>query len=359
MAVNTDRRIKLSWACSRFILGQTDGIRVRIEVECAEGVDTRIFAYLMGPLDPVAGVRAGSFSHVCSATDLEEFPAEEPTPGNVPEWFRLSYVDVLLRSEIEAQAFIEDVRSDVRMLKVSLDAIDVTQPTGDEDVGGDGTCPGDPASSSSSSSAAPETPESSSESLGSLQFAVSTGSIEQNVGSYGALWTSIGSGAGSPVGNSDDGASNRSSVALAGGLISRLLLIRGFDFNDLVPADAQIDGIAVRLFIRRAPAESSSSSAASESSEAPQDLPKLFLLQLYHPDRGLVGENKAQNDVLDGPTWSELDFGGTTDLWDEVWTAAALRRGDFGVGVIVGSDDEAPEAVVEVDGVEITVYYRE
>ena len=62
---------------------------------------------------------------------------------------------------------------------------------------------------------------------------------------------------------------------------------------------------------------------------------------------------------MTGPEWAEIEFGGPSDLWDEVWTAAALRRGDFGVGLIVGSDDEAAEATVEVDGVEITVFYRE
>jgi hypothetical protein len=47
-----------------------------------------------------------------------------------PEWFRLNYVDVLLRSRAEVNAFIRDVVEDVQRLKTTLDTADTLLPGG-------------------------------------------------------------------------------------------------------------------------------------------------------------------------------------------------------------------------------------
>lgn len=125
------RRIKLTWTVSRYLAGDgTDGIRVRIEATNAALMPNKVFAYLMAPLRPGQTTGTGAFDHVCSPTDLEEYPEDEPTPNSRPAWFRLNYVDVLLRSRAEVKAFIRDVAEDVQRLKKTLDVIDVMLPGG-------------------------------------------------------------------------------------------------------------------------------------------------------------------------------------------------------------------------------------
>lgn len=131
----TGRRIHLTWAVSRFNFENTDGVRVRITASGAEQMPNKIFAYLLLPLKPGAGARVGAFSHICSPTDLEEYPEDEPISGHRPEWFRLDYVDVHLRSRSEAKRLIQDVYDDVQSLKNTLDLMDTLLPGGDVWVG--------------------------------------------------------------------------------------------------------------------------------------------------------------------------------------------------------------------------------
>jgi len=135
-----DHKLHAQWASSRYSINQTDGIRVRIEIACAEGVDPEVFAYCMSNYNVVTGERTGRFSHVCSTADLAEYPIGAPITGEIPEWFRLNYVDVFLRSPIEAAAFVEDVFSDLRMLRYSLARQDTLIPGGSEEIGGELVC---------------------------------------------------------------------------------------------------------------------------------------------------------------------------------------------------------------------------
>lgn len=144
MAANPDRRIKIRWTTSRYVWQKHDGIRVRFDVVEAVEMADRIFAFRMRPMNPKTGRYAGFFSHVCSPPDLAEYPEDEPRVGDSPQWFRLAYVDVLIRSREEADAFITDVKADVCRLKRTLDIMDTLEPTGEA------TC-GDFDSSSSSS----------------------------------------------------------------------------------------------------------------------------------------------------------------------------------------------------------------
>jgi hypothetical protein len=130
------RRVKLSWSVSRYNYQNTDGVRVRIEATDAELMPDKVFAYLLLPMKPAAGEREGAFSHVCSPTDLSEYPEDEPIAGQRPEWFRLNYVDVHLRSRSEAKRFIQDVTDDVNSLKNTLDLMDTLLPGGEVWIGG-------------------------------------------------------------------------------------------------------------------------------------------------------------------------------------------------------------------------------
>jgi hypothetical protein len=164
-----DHKLHAQWASSRYSVNQTDGIRVRIEIACAEGVDAEVFAYCMSNYAVLTGERAGRFSHVCSTADLAEYPIGAPIVGEIPEWFRLSYVDVFLRSPIEAAAFVEDVFSDLRMLQYSLARQDTLIPGGVEQIGGELPCGSSSSASSmlSSASSVPSSASSDSSSSGS------------------------------------------------------------------------------------------------------------------------------------------------------------------------------------------------
>ena len=136
MALTTSsRRIKLTWQVSRYNYHATDGIRVRITATNANLMPNKIFAYLLLPLKPGETGQLGAFDHVCSPTDLEEYPEDDPIPNDRPAWFRLSYVDVLLRSRAEVDAFIKDVAEDVQRLKATIDLADTLLPGGQLWVG--------------------------------------------------------------------------------------------------------------------------------------------------------------------------------------------------------------------------------
>lgn len=127
----TPRNIHIEWSVSRQYYNDIDGIRVRIEATEANLMPTKIFAYQMMPLKPGSMEQVGAFDHVCSAVDLEEYPEDEPIENSRPAWFRLNYVDVLLRSREETREFINSVLEDVQILKNTLDI------TGELLTGGD------------------------------------------------------------------------------------------------------------------------------------------------------------------------------------------------------------------------------
>lgn len=131
------RRIKLDWSVSPYNFHGTDGIRVRIEATSAELMPAKVFAYLLMPMRPAAGEREGAFSHVCSPTDLAEYPEDDPIAGQRPEWYRLNYIDVHLRSRYEAKRLIQDVTDDVQRLKSTLDLMDTLLPGGSVWIGGE------------------------------------------------------------------------------------------------------------------------------------------------------------------------------------------------------------------------------
>lgn len=131
----SDRAIRLSWEVSRYIYHDTDGIRVRITADNAVMMPNKIFAYLTLPLKPGEGAPVGAFDHVCSPVDLEEYPEDEPVPGHRPAWFRLNYVDVMLRSRTEVYEFIRDVVEDVKRLKATLNLTDNLMPGGEVWIG--------------------------------------------------------------------------------------------------------------------------------------------------------------------------------------------------------------------------------
>ena len=129
------RRIKLSWWQSRCLVNRDDGIRLRVEASSAEGLPDKIFAYQLLPTSPVTMARAGVFDHVCSPTDLEEYPEDAPLAHQQPAWFRLSYVDVLVRSWAAVQLHRQHLHDDVAVLLTTLNRMDDLEFASEEWVG--------------------------------------------------------------------------------------------------------------------------------------------------------------------------------------------------------------------------------
>ena len=131
----TPRNIHLEWAVSRYDINDIDGIRIRITATEANNMPTKIFAYQMLPVKPGGAQSVAAFDHVCSSVDLEEYPEDEAVPNSRPAWFRLNYVDVMVRSREEAREFINSVLEDVKILKNTLDTADELLPGGDTWIG--------------------------------------------------------------------------------------------------------------------------------------------------------------------------------------------------------------------------------
>lgn len=89
----------------------------------------------MQPVKPGSTQQIAAFDHVCSSVDLEEYPEDEAVPNSRPAWFRLNYVDVMVRSREEAREFINSILEDVQLLKNTLDIADNLLPGGDAWIG--------------------------------------------------------------------------------------------------------------------------------------------------------------------------------------------------------------------------------
>lgn len=110
------------------VVGRDDGIRIRLDVEEPTGITPKLFAYRLLPLNANTGESLGHFSHVCSPVDIAEYPEDAPGVDDSPPWFRLEFVDVLVRSWAEADNFKASVLSDLRRLKTTIARVQTLLP---------------------------------------------------------------------------------------------------------------------------------------------------------------------------------------------------------------------------------------
>lgn len=340
------RGLRLRWACSYYRLGRDDGIRVRFDVVASTGLSSRIFAYRMRPVSPVDR-REGFFSHICSPVDLAEYPEDAPVEGDSPEWFRLPYVDVLVRSVTEAENFVQAVREDARRLVATLRQTDTLMPGSEETVG---TVADDDSESSSASPEDPDTPE-----YGPVTFAEAVGTLVQTV-PPGEDWTHDAGGAGTEIGDSDSSEGvigvGRSVITLQPDQVSQLLLVQGFDFSG-IPPDARITGLTASVYIRDLQADDS-----GPASLPAEDCSRLCFLALQ---TGQPGDyvNKAQHDCLPGPLWGQIAAGGVSDLWGLSQVPGSVARdGMLGLRLGVDNPSDIPRQI-EVDGVRLQIAFQE
>jgi len=158
---------------SREVHDNTDGIRIRVEVIDACGCPTKIFRYLARPLNPTTGTIVGNFNGVCSPTDVAEMPEDAPAPNAEPPWYRLDYVDLLLRSYHEVNDLWDRLFEELVAFKDTLDIMNDLEGLDQDFIIGDDCSP---VSSSSVSSSLPseQSQSSSSESSQSSQSSASS-----------------------------------------------------------------------------------------------------------------------------------------------------------------------------------------
>lgn len=119
---------------TRFVTNAVDGFRFTVTASDAYDMPNEIFAYVRRPLNPTLGTEADEFSHVCSVPDLEEYPAAEPT--GTPPFFRLSTIDLVFRSQTDAEEAWELIQREVTVLVDTLNRNDVLSTTHDVQIGG-------------------------------------------------------------------------------------------------------------------------------------------------------------------------------------------------------------------------------
>ncbi len=348
MALHPNRRITITWATSYYRVGVNDGIRVRFDASNAVDMPVRIFAFRMLPLNPRTGEEAGHFDHVCSPVDLADYPEDAPRVGIRPEWFRLTFADLMVRSMVEVDALVTAVLEDVRRLKATLDLMDTLLPGEVDQVGLA------PDETPSPSEAPSDSHSDSSEDLEPLNTVVAYATSATSAG-QGEYWVEHGTGVGEAIGSESSDGSNFYRTVLTAKNSSRLLILRGFELAAM-PTDAEIVGIEARLVIAHSGASELGDSLDSESAE---DIgPLLTMFQLYHPDLGPAGQNKATGQLLDGPAFHSISLGGDTDNWGHPMKAAELKRSDAGVCLLVHQSALDEAATVDVDGVQLIITYR-
>lgn len=130
------RGIKLRRAAqTRFVANAVDGFRFTVTAHTAVDMPEEIFLYLRRPYNPATAEEADEFTSVCSAPDLEEYPVGEPI--GTPAFFRLAEIDLVFRSQAEANDAWELIKREVEVLVNTLNLNDELTVEDDVQIGGD------------------------------------------------------------------------------------------------------------------------------------------------------------------------------------------------------------------------------
>lgn len=160
----------------------------------------------------------------------------------------------------------------------------------------------------------------------------------------GATDASYGDGAWTDPGNivAEDGSEARRSLTVAGSVETSNYL-KSSSHGLAVPAGSAIIGIEVRVKARK---------VAASAGTLTYDRVRVVKAGSVGSDEGSSGE------TIPAGSYTTTDFGGSTDLWSDTWTAADVNGSGFGAAVaytVTGSAGNAANA--GVDAVWVKVYY--
>lgn len=97
-----------------------DTFRVKVQASDAANMPNEIFGYQRTLLDPHTGEQLDEFCFVCSPFDLVTYPANEPRAGQLPAFFRKSYVDILVPGLQTVQETLDEIEQQVCHLVTTL-----------------------------------------------------------------------------------------------------------------------------------------------------------------------------------------------------------------------------------------------
>lgn len=122
MCLDGDRRLKITPFMQRqYIENRTKGYRLRVEASHGCRMPDAVFRYYKHPANSTTGVEYAEFTGVCSWPDLEEYPEGGPALNDVPDTFRLNYVDIVLATNHIAYECWELIQEELEQLKESMD----------------------------------------------------------------------------------------------------------------------------------------------------------------------------------------------------------------------------------------------
>jgi hypothetical protein len=115
------RNIKLTVQRTNTSQNNRDAQRIRVTASAGVGIDEHLFRYRMVPLDPSGSSTIGQFDGICSPDDILSLPENDPTPGVNPAWFRLNYVDLIVRAPSILAEIWAAIYADIAVLKNAMD----------------------------------------------------------------------------------------------------------------------------------------------------------------------------------------------------------------------------------------------
>jgi hypothetical protein len=104
------------------------GFRFKVVAYGGNLMPDKIFRYAREALNAREGAYRLAFDGVCSPSDLEEFPEDEPLVNVYPEFCRLDYVDLVFRSQSLAEEAWQLLTEEVAALVNTLNKMDTTTP---------------------------------------------------------------------------------------------------------------------------------------------------------------------------------------------------------------------------------------
>ena len=109
----------------RYVPNRGEGFRLRVEAHSADGMPAEIFLHQQTLVDPTTGQQAAEFVAVCSCADLTTYPVDAPDLSRFPQFYRKSFLDIILASQALADDAWTVIHREVEILVEALDKLDI------------------------------------------------------------------------------------------------------------------------------------------------------------------------------------------------------------------------------------------
>lgn len=111
--------------------------RLQLTVNDAVGMEKEVFLYHRHPINPNTGDQLDTFTTVCSAVDMADFPVNDPLEEQPFPFYRSDTVILDFRSLQEFNDGYTDLMARLENLVAALDAMDDLTPTQTIWIGGE------------------------------------------------------------------------------------------------------------------------------------------------------------------------------------------------------------------------------